>query len=61
MTNKIVQTSVADADLLSKKKVPLINLFSFTGKNAEKLEKTCLLWGLYSNFQNLACDERIEA
>lgn len=43
MTNKIVQTSVADADLLSKKKVPLINLFSFTGKNAEKLEKTCLL------------------
>lgn len=40
MTNKIVQTSVADADLLSKKKkVPLINLFSFTGKNAEKLEK----------------------
>lgn len=34
MTNKIVQTSVAE-----KKKVPLINLFSFTGKNAEKLEK----------------------
>lgn len=44
MTNKIVQTSVADADLLSKKKkVPLINLFSLTGKNAEKLEKTPLL------------------